>query len=105
VALARQRPSRRPGIGIVVAACVLLGIYALSSSVKLGGKEIADVQWLYDHVMPLIKPFRSSGRFIWPIHYLVLAFGLWGVTRVFGRDRAHAGTVFLASSLWCRRRT
>jgi hypothetical protein len=95
-ALVRQRPNWRPGIGVVVAACVLLGVYALSSSVRFGGEEIVNVQWLYDPILPLIKPFRSSGRFIWAIHYLVLAFGLWGVTRVFGRDRPQAGTVLLA---------
>jgi len=96
VALVRQRPSRRPGVGVVAVACLLLAIYALSSSIKYGGEEVANVQRLYDPLMPLVKPFRSSGRFIWPLHYLVLTFGLWGVTRVFGRDRTRPGIVFLS---------
>jgi hypothetical protein len=87
VALVRRRPTWRPGTGLIVGACVLLGVYALSSSIHFVGEEVLNVQWLYEPVMSLIKPFRSSGRFIWPVHYLALAFGFWGVTRIFGRTQ------------------
>jgi hypothetical protein len=97
VAFARRRPTWRPGAGLMVAACVLLGVYALSSSIHFVGEEVLDVQWLYEPVMSLTKPFRSSGRFIWPVHYLALAFGFWGVTRIFGRTQTEKGTLLLAA--------
>lgn len=96
VALTRRRPTWRAGMGIFLAACAGLGLYALSSSVRFAGNEVVNLGWLYEPLMPIVRPFRASGRFIWPLHYLVLAFGIWGVTRVFGRDRIHAGTVLLA---------
>jgi hypothetical protein len=96
-AFVRRRPTWRAGTGIVVAACVLLGVYSLSGSINFAGDEVLNVQWLYAPLLPLIKPFRSSGRFIWAMHYLALAFGLWGVTRIFGRDRTQAGTLLLAA--------
>ena len=97
VALARRRPTWPAGAGFIVAACVLLGVYALSSSINFAGEEILNVKWLYEPVMPLTKPFRSSGRFIWPVHYLVLAFGFWGVTRIFGRSENGKATLLLAA--------
>ena len=97
IALARRRPTWRPGTSVIIVACVLLGVYALSSSINFAGKEVLNVQWLYEPVMPLTKPFRSSGRFIWPVHYLVLAFGFWGVTRIFGSSQTEKGTLLLAA--------
>ena len=97
VAFARRRPTWRPGTGVMIGACVVLGVYALSGTINYAGEEVLDVQWLYEPLLPLIKPFRSSGRFIWAVHYLTLAFGLWGVTRILGRDRTQAGTLLLAA--------
>jgi hypothetical protein len=97
VALVRRRPSWRRGTFITIAACAVLCVYAWSSSIAFGGEELLNVAWLYEPVMGLVKPFRSSGRFIWPMHYLVLAFGIWGATRIAGRDRTQAGTLLLAA--------
>ncbi|MGE5358635.1 MAG: hypothetical protein ACM3NQ_06410, partial [Bacteroidales bacterium] len=36
------------------------------------------------------------GRFIWPLHYLLLLFGVWGATRVAGAGRRAAATTVLA---------
>ncbi len=96
VALARRRPTWRAGIGVIVVACAGLGVYALSSSVRLAGDEVVTLGWLYEPLMPVVRPFRATGRFIWPLHYLVLLFGVWGVTRLLGRDRVQLGTVMLA---------
>ena len=44
----------------------------------------------------LTASFRASGRFIWSFHYLVLLFGVWGLTRIAGASRQAAGTTLLA---------
>ncbi|WP_257454681.1 DUF6311 domain-containing protein [Archangium lipolyticum] len=56
--------------------CLLLGVYALSARVTLAGRPVLDLSGLYQPVMRLVEPFRSSGRFIWPLHYALLTGGL-----------------------------
>ncbi|QSQ25931.1 hypothetical protein JY651_13785 [Pyxidicoccus parkwayensis] len=50
------------------------GFFALSSRITLLGELLADLTPLYAPVMPWVEPFRSSGRFVWPLYY-VLALG------------------------------
>jgi hypothetical protein len=50
--------------------CLFLAVFALSSSVTLAGKPIIDLSALYQPIMGFITPFRVTGRFIWPLHYL-----------------------------------
>ncbi len=75
--------------------CFLLGVFALSSRVTFAGRPVLDLQGLYGPVMRLVEPFRSSGRFIWPLHYalltgaLALVLGAW-------RRRPWVGTGLLA---------
>jgi hypothetical protein len=63
--------------------CLLLSVYALSSRITVLGQLVLDLQGLYAPVQRLVEPFRSSGRFIWPLHYalltaaLALALGAW----------------------------
>lgn len=94
--LLRRRPSSRPGVWAPITACVLLGIYALSSHIRLAGDEVLNLEWLYAPLMTVIKPFRASGRFIWSLHYLALVFGIWGVTRLSSRAKPQLGTILLA---------
>lgn len=93
----KHRPALRPGMGVIAIACVLLAVFALSSSVKLAGEEVVNLESVYEPLQAFVEPFRSSGRFIWPLHYLLLTFGLWGVTRLFSADRRSAATMALAS--------
>jgi hypothetical protein len=90
----RRLPGRRAWP--ILLASALLAIYALSGDVALGGRTVLDLNWLYAPLMPLVAPFRSSGRFIWPAHYLLLLFGVWGVVRLFGRQSRQAATPILA---------
>jgi hypothetical protein len=94
--LLTRRPQVRLGRAVIIAVCLLLGLYAASSHIRFGRQEILNLEWLYRPVIPLIQPFRASGRFIWPLHYLLLVAGIWGVTRVFGATRAHASSALLA---------
>ncbi len=96
IVFVRRRPSLRAGTWAILAAAVLLGLYALSAEVTFAGYAVVSLRWLYEPLMPVLEPFRASGRFIWPLHYLALVFGVWGVTRVFGSARQAAGTTLLA---------
>ncbi len=92
----RVRPTLRPGMWAPIGACALLGIYAFSSHVRLAGHEVLNLEWLYAPLITVTKTFRSSGRFIWPLHYLALVFGVWGVTRASRRMKPELGTLLLA---------
>jgi hypothetical protein len=54
-------------LGISVA---LLAAFALSSRVTLAGNPILTLGHFYRPFVEIIAPFRTSGRFIWPLHYL-----------------------------------
>ena len=56
---------------VPLAICVaLLAAFALSSRVMLAGKPVLSLDWLYRPYIEVMVPFRASGRFIWPLHYL-----------------------------------
>ena len=62
--------------------------------------KLVDLSAVYDPVRRLVEPFRSSGRFIWPLHYLVLLGGIVGVAQGLGRHpRVLTGVFALALSL------
>jgi hypothetical protein len=56
-------------LGVCVA---LLAVFALSSRVTLVGKPILTLGHFYRPWIEIIAPFRTSGRFIWPLHYLYI---------------------------------
>ncbi|NTX39311.1 hypothetical protein HUA78_33240 [Myxococcus sp. CA033] len=49
-----------------------LAFFALSWRITFQGVQVADVSALYRPVLKWVEAFRSSGRFIWPLHYLLL---------------------------------
>ena len=81
----RARPPR--GAWIVIVCCFLMSVYALSAKVTFANDQVARLHTIFDRLDILTKPFRASGRFIWPLHYLVILAALWGTTRVFGSSR------------------
>jgi len=76
-------------------ACVLLSCYALSSQVRFAGATILDARPFYEPFTGIVTAFRSSGRFIWPLHYLALLAGLWGVIRIGERRSMSIGATAL----------
>ena len=52
---------------------LILFIYSLSSQIYIGHKLLLDLNWLYAPFDFLTIPFRSSGRFFWPVIYFLLA--------------------------------
>jgi hypothetical protein len=57
----------------------LLACFALSSRVTFAGKPILTLSHFYWPFLNIIAPFRTSGRFIWPLHYLsmITILALW----------------------------
>jgi len=62
----------KPWVPLAVCATIL-AVFALSSRVTLLGKPILTLGHAYRPVMDTIVPFRASGRFIWPLHYVSIA--------------------------------
>jgi hypothetical protein len=72
--------SLKPWVPLGVCAA-LLAAFALSSRVTIFGKPILTLGHFYQPFMDIIAPFRTSGRFIWPLHYLYISaiVALWVV--------------------------
>jgi hypothetical protein len=90
----RELPGRRwrP----VIAVCLVMWVFALSSVVTVASQPVLDLSGIYAPLLPLAQVFRSSGRFVWPLHYLTLVFGVWGSVQLFRRSR-HAGAAALVA--------
>ena len=91
---------RRAGAGAwsaVALAATLCAIFAFSSRIMAGRFMLADLSALYRPFHAITDAFRSSGRFIWPLHYFVVSVGVVGVLRLRGlRARAAiAGALLL----------
>ncbi|WP_242345276.1 DUF6311 domain-containing protein [Anaeromyxobacter terrae] len=87
-ALARAAP--------VVAVALVLGFFALSGTVRAAGEVIGRLRF-YEAVPALGGTFRSSGRFVWPLHYLLLLGGMGLAALALGeRPRALRGVLALA---------
>jgi hypothetical protein len=95
VYIARHRPTFQPDRWIMFVACLLLAVYSLSGDVTYRTRPVANLHFIYDYLPFITGPFRSSGRFIWPLHYLAMIAGVWGVVRLF-RTRT-AATVALGA--------
>lgn len=92
----RAVPWRR---GVPLAGVVLLmAAYALSWRVTWMGRQVADLGALYEPFARVTAAFRSSGRFVWPLCYLLLAGAVLLWLRLW-RERAWAGTAALALAL------
>ncbi|MFP2913257.1 hypothetical protein ACLESD_51285, partial [Pyxidicoccus sp. 3LFB2] len=89
----RAVPWRR---GVPLAVVVLLmAVYALSWRVTWTGQQVADLRALYEPLSRLTSAFRSSGRFVWPLCYLLVTGALLLWLRLW-RERPWVGTVALA---------
>ena len=95
VAARQQRIRLSSLITPIAIACLLLALYALSSDIRFDGTLVLRIRRIYDQMKPVTSAFRASGRFIWPLHYLVLLAGLWGLTRLTVRGRQTIATGIL----------
>jgi hypothetical protein len=56
----------------LVIAAALMAAFALSNHVTLAGHEIMTMRAFYEKFTAAVEPLRASGRFIWPMHYVVM---------------------------------
>lgn len=85
--LARRQPRPWPHLVPLVVVCVLCALYALSPRVTVGSSVVVD--WNNPFIDRLAF-FRASGRFFWPMTYLLLSAAIVIVTSRLGRRLALA---------------
>ncbi len=56
---------------------ILLGFYSLGSNISILGFKLVSFSKLYYLLGPIPNIFRSTGRFIWPLFYLINIFSLY----------------------------
>jgi hypothetical protein len=86
----RALPWRRvvPALVVVLA----LAVYALSWRVTWLGRPVMDLGSLYAPFAGQTSAFRASGRFIWPLHYLLVGGALVLVVRLWRERPAVSAT-------------
>jgi hypothetical protein len=94
----KVRPER--GLRPLIVGCALLGFFALSDVVTLAGYRVLGMRKIYAPFAKVVAPFRSSGRFVWPMHYLVMtAAVLAGVRALRSRPKWAAGVLAAAVAI------
>lgn len=85
----RARPSRQRLLGLLPVLLVALGFFAwsLSNVVTFSGQMVVDLRPLYAKLGTLPSVFRSSGRFAWPLHALLVLSALAAVVHLSTRKR------------------
>jgi len=98
--VARRPPPRERLEGLVplALASLLLYAFALSSAVRIAGRTVLDLGPFYQRFTWLLGPLRASGRFAWPLFYLLLA-GAVSVPLVALRERPRLATALLAGAV------
>jgi hypothetical protein len=71
-----RRAQARNGVEELLLVAAGLFLYALSDRIYCGATLVADLHRGYDALGPLARLFRSSGRFVWPLGYALVAVGL-----------------------------
>lgn len=82
--LAKHRPTRSALVDRLplFLAALLLAFYALSNHVTLLGRPVADLSGLYAPLGAWPSVFRSSGRFVWPLHAWLTVIAALAVARL-----------------------
>ncbi|HYO73824.1 MAG TPA: DUF6311 domain-containing protein [Archangium sp.] len=65
-----------------LAVVLLMAVYALSWRVTWQGRQVMDLGALYAPFASQTAAFRASGRFIWPLHHLLVASAVLLVVRL-----------------------
>ncbi len=87
----RELPWRRAAPLLVIA--VGMFVFACSNVVTMRGQTVLDLRSATASLTPYVAPFRSSGRFVWPLFYVVSLGALVLLTRVWARRAVVAGAL------------
>lgn len=66
----------------LVVVAILTAAYAWSSHVTVRGQEVLNLEWAFAPFGAITSAFRTCGRFIWPLHYVVSLGAIVLVTRL-----------------------
>ena len=66
----------------LLGACLAMALYSLSTAPHFLGTVLFRLDRLARLIEPISSRFRSSGRFIWPLYYYLLFFGLKALHRL-----------------------
>jgi hypothetical protein len=89
-----ERRRLHPAWVVLGITSLVLGCFAVSPSPILLGHRYPGLAALTELVQPITARFRSAGRFIWPLYYFVLLFGLQAFEHWLSRLKlARAGLV------------
>jgi hypothetical protein len=75
----------RPRATALVLVVVAFAMFALSSHVRLANIELIDVSAAYSVLEPVPSMLRASGRFVWPLYYVVIFASLASLRRTASR--------------------
>ncbi|RKH54336.1 hypothetical protein D7W81_38365 [Corallococcus aberystwythensis] len=98
--LARLREARTLDWRRVLPAALivlLMAVFALSSRVTWLGQPVADLGALYAPLTKATNAFRASGRFVWPLHYLLVVGAVLLVVRLWRGVPVVAGAALLVA--------
>lgn len=80
--------TRRQVISVIVSLLVYLVVFtllAMSPKWTIGEVEILNIPWP-KMIWDLLSTFRSTGRFIWPVYYMIMSLALLIPTYIFVRN-------------------
>ncbi len=98
LAVQRRRPVLMPRHRPLVVAAMLMWVFALSDQVTIAGYTVLTMRKLYDPLTPIVESFRSSGRFVWPLYYLLIA-GVLGIVMSQRTLRPRVGVAVIVLAL------
>ncbi|MCR4611539.1 MAG: DUF6311 domain-containing protein [Lachnospiraceae bacterium] len=81
--------NKRKTVSYVVALLIYMVVFtflALSPTWTLGGRELFSIPYP-EFIWNLLSIFRSTGRFIWPVYYMIMTLALLVPTCIFARTK------------------
>ncbi len=86
-------------LGPVLVLVFLLAGYAWSSHVTMLGREVLNLEWAFSPFAALTSMFRTCGRFIWPLHYLLVLGIITLATKLLGGRWAATAALLVATGV------
>jgi hypothetical protein len=97
LALRRRALRGARAVGPLFAVAAVLALFSLADAWRADGREVLSLRRLYRPLAGVVGPFRSSGRFIWPLYYALVGGAVVALLRL--ARRPALATAVLAGAL------